>query len=145
MTMEICLGIKPETANAIIIFSAENSLFNIFPNPFNSSTTILYSLPETSHVELKIYDMNGIEIPQHIAIRIITATQYGKDQQALGYHAEDMNVWAKMQAGYMNNTKNAKQIITDKSGHSIHLTEPELIIKSVKELVEVNRKDNINH
>jgi hypothetical protein len=33
-----------------------------FPNPFNSSTRINYSIPKNSNVELKIYDMLGREI-----------------------------------------------------------------------------------
>lgn len=33
-----------------------------FPNPFSTSTTIKYSLPGTSYVTLKIYDMMGHEI-----------------------------------------------------------------------------------
>jgi hypothetical protein len=33
-----------------------------YPNPFNPSTTIAYSLPEKSSVEIKIFDMQGREI-----------------------------------------------------------------------------------
>ena len=71
---------------------------------------------------------------------MITATQFGRDQEMLGYHPEDMLAWAEMQATIMNNVEDANQIITDKSGHSIHLTEPDLIINSIKELVENYRK-----
>ncbi len=83
--------------------------------------------------------IRGIKTPENIPTRIITATQYGRDQQNLGYHPEDMKVWAKMQARMMNNVEDAKQIITDKSGHSIQLSEPELIINAVKELIEIYR------
>jgi hypothetical protein len=33
-----------------------------YPNPFNPSTTIAYSLPEKSSVEIKIFDLQGREI-----------------------------------------------------------------------------------
>lgn len=114
----------------------------IDPN-LNQSTGVVQR--EWERFEYNCELMKGIAIPKHIPIRIITAIQYGSDQQALGYHPEDMQVWAEMQARIMNNSRKSKQIITDKSGHSIHLTEPELIINSVKELVEIFRKDNINH
>ena len=89
--------------------------------------------------------IKGVQLSKHIPIRVITAIQYGKDQKALGYHPDDMQIWAQMQANFMANSTNAKQIITDKSGHSVQLTEPELIIDAIKELVEINRKDFNNH
>ena len=33
-----------------------------YPNPFNPATTILFSIPKTSHVTLKIYDVMGREV-----------------------------------------------------------------------------------
>jgi hypothetical protein len=33
-----------------------------YPNPFNPSTTISYSVPEVSQVQLKIYDISGSEV-----------------------------------------------------------------------------------
>jgi hypothetical protein len=38
------------------------SLFSNYPNPFNPSTTISYSLPKISNVSLVIYDMMGREV-----------------------------------------------------------------------------------
>jgi len=40
----------------------EFALLQNFPNPFNPSTNIRFTVPVTSNVELKIYDMTGKEI-----------------------------------------------------------------------------------
>jgi len=37
-------------------------LFENYPNPFNSSTNIIYNLPNTSDVNITIFDINGREI-----------------------------------------------------------------------------------
>ena len=84
--------------------------------------------------------IKGIRLSEDIPIRVITAVQYGEAQKALGYHHEDMQVWAQMQANSMSNSTNAKQIITEKSGHSVQETEPELIIDAIIELIKINRK-----
>jgi hypothetical protein len=39
-----------------------NRLDQNYPNPFNPSTTIGYTVPERTHVSLKVYDMSGREV-----------------------------------------------------------------------------------
>jgi len=51
-------GIKKETSNSVSTYS----LISIYPNPFNSTTTITYGLPYTSHVSLQIYNPLGKRI-----------------------------------------------------------------------------------
>jgi type IX secretion system substrate protein len=52
------VGIDPNNQNV----PSEYSLEQNYPNPFNPTTTIKYSIPQASHVTLKIYDMLGNEV-----------------------------------------------------------------------------------
>lgn len=59
------LGFSKRAAEPELVEStlpSEYSLLGNYPNPFNPSTTIKYSLPKESSVELKIYDIMGREI-----------------------------------------------------------------------------------
>jgi len=54
-----------------------------FPNPFNSSTTVVYSIPKATNVELSIYDIRG-RLVRNLARGEVTAGTYsvrwdGKD------------------------------------------------------------------
>ena len=73
-----------------------------YPNPFNPSTTIKYSIPQESHVSLRIYDVLGREI----------VTLVNREQKA-GYYEVDWNAvnnssgvyFYKIQAGDFVDTK----------------------------------------
>ena len=41
---------------------SEFQIVSTYPNPFNASTTITYSLPKAANVELKLFDLTGREI-----------------------------------------------------------------------------------
>ncbi len=45
-----------------LVVDEEVQLYPNFPNPFNSSTTITFYLPDTRNVEIKIFDVLGREI-----------------------------------------------------------------------------------
>jgi hypothetical protein len=49
-----------EGSNNIEVTTYE--LFDNYPNPFNPSTKIVYQIPESGNVSLKIYDMLGKEL-----------------------------------------------------------------------------------
>jgi len=55
-TLSVITSIDITGASGII---TEFRLNQNYPNPFNPSTTIPYSLPKSSHVDLTIYNING--------------------------------------------------------------------------------------
>ncbi len=79
------------------------SLSNNYPNPFNPSTIINYSIPSMCYVELKVYDVLGREIEQLV----------GNYQQA-GNYSVSFNA-AKLPSGiYIYQLKTDKYIDTKK-------------------------------
>lgn len=60
------------------------SLSQNFPNPFNPSTTINFSIPENSKIDLKIFDMNGREVKTLINNEFRNADYYSLNVNLAG-------------------------------------------------------------
>jgi hypothetical protein len=68
------------TSEVIIGKPSDFSVSQNFPNPFNPSTNILYSLPDDSFIQLRIYDVSG---------RLVTELLNGAMEK--GYHSVEFN------------------------------------------------------
>jgi photosystem II stability/assembly factor-like uncharacterized protein len=86
----------------IIVSPLKFELFQNFPNPFNSSTKIIYQLPEEGFVSLKIYGVLGNEVKSLV----------GENKKA-GYYSVSLNAndlssgiyFYKLTAGEYSSTK----------------------------------------
>jgi hypothetical protein len=52
----------PTEINEVESIPAEFMLYQNYPNPFHSATTIQYQLPEATDISIKIYNMTGKEV-----------------------------------------------------------------------------------
>jgi hypothetical protein len=78
ITYFILLTSPVYTQESDISIPNEFSLEQNYPNPFNPTTTIRYSIPSTTSVQLKIYNILGNEI----------ATIVNEEQPAGNYNIE---------------------------------------------------------
>jgi hypothetical protein len=58
----VAIRVKDTIVNTTDIFSGDYILHPCVPNPFNSSTTISYTLTESTDLSLKIYNQLGQEV-----------------------------------------------------------------------------------
>ena len=75
-----------------------------YPNPFNPSTTIRYSIPETGAVLMKVYDLSGREVST-LMDQVMPA----------GYHSLSWNPQNTAAAGiYIVQVINGKEVLNQK-------------------------------
>ncbi len=60
-------------------------LYQNFPNPFNSTTKIMYSIQETGFISLKIYDLHGKEID------VLVQDFQNANSYSLNYNASNLS------------------------------------------------------
>jgi len=51
-----------DDVQASVMLPEEYSISSIYPNPFNPSTNIEFSIPTQSHVSISVYDIKGVQI-----------------------------------------------------------------------------------
>jgi endo-1,4-beta-xylanase len=73
-------GVKETTSTLPATFELDQN----FPNPFNSSTTIKYSIAITSRVTLKIFDILGREV------QTVINTVQASGQYTVSFNAQDL-------------------------------------------------------
>ena len=62
MESSIYCDLPTETSEEVEESTKEFSLNQNFPNPFNPSTTITFTIPNDGNVQLKLYDVLGNEV-----------------------------------------------------------------------------------
>jgi len=76
-------------------------LYSAYPNPFNPSTTLSFSIPTASHVELNVYNIGGQRVQTLVGGKLESGyhqyTWYGKDD--LGRDVSSGVYIYKLQAG----------------------------------------------
>jgi len=71
------VGVPPD----FILHPTSFILYPVYPNPFNSVTTIRYELPRPSHVSLSVYDISG-RLVETLVDERVDAGRYAKSWYA---------------------------------------------------------------
>jgi len=111
-------------------------------------STINNLFTQGAEIRLKEWDaykigcelMKTVEIPANIPVQVITSAKYGETFKAFGLNPEDKLLWIELQSDWITNKPNAKQTITEKSGHGITGEEPQLVISAIKEVLDEVKK-----
>jgi len=85
------------------LIPVEFSIHNIYPNPFNPVTNIIYGLPEHVNVQIIIYDLSGK--------RVVTLIN---EFQTSGYHSVSWNADNHPSGLYFVNMKSGNYVKTQK-------------------------------
>lgn len=98
----ILKNVSSITSNQEYVIIKNESAFQNYPNPFHSNTTISYHLPETTDIELSIYDLSGRKIATLL-----------NESQAAGRHELEWNAEVMQPGIYICElkTKQGKQVI----------------------------------
>ena len=67
-------------SNNKFILPKEYVLYNVYPNPFNPVTNIIYGLSEYTNVQIVIFDLSGKQVKSLV-----------NEFQAVGYHSTGWN------------------------------------------------------
>ena len=67
-------------SNNKFILPIEYVLYNVYPNPFNPVTNIIYGLSEYTNVQIVIFDLSGKQVKSLV-----------NEFQAVGYHSTGWN------------------------------------------------------
>jgi len=110
------IGFVPDSTTGIKYESLLNNDFRLignYPNPFNPSTTIVFTLPKTEKIVISIYNVLGEEIIKLADREFISGKNevawYGTDQKGSaaesGIYFYTINYLDRIQTGKMVLTK----------------------------------------
>ena len=89
--------------NSEIIFPTIYNLSSPYPNPFNPTTTISFSIPQSDLVSINVYDIKGELVTELI-----------NEQLHIGYHSIDWNGTNQSSGMYLVRMESGEYVETQK-------------------------------
>lgn len=106
-TLEVNLTVNGSLRLDQDLIPNEFILYNNYPNPFNPSTEIKFSLPSTEKVNLKVYDLLGNLVKEMVNEKL-NPGQYNYQWTGTNQHGNGVSAgmyFYRIQAGKYNSTK----------------------------------------
>ncbi len=99
-TVDMVVSVESENNEQIV---TDYILHPAYPNPFNPSTTISYSLPETAEIQLSIYNLLGQKVVELI-----------NQEMKAGTYSVDWNTKNVSSGNYIVTLKTNSKVLTEK-------------------------------
>ena len=80
--------------------------------------------------------VKDVSIPNNIPVTILTAVRVTNIEAQDPRRKEDLDIWLNLHRSWLKDAPQTRHIVTEKSGHSIHHDEPQLVIEEIKKLIE---------
>lgn len=93
------------------------------------------ALAENQQWQQGIEKMAEVVWVPNLATTILTSIRFDEDTRQMGMIPEDKELWLQLHTHWLTHIPSASHIVTQKSGHYIHVEEPELVINAVREMI----------
>jgi pimeloyl-ACP methyl ester carboxylesterase len=88
--------------------------------------------PEVAGIEATLGELKSMRPLPDVPIIVVTGTRRGRDR----LRDTLLPVWTEMHDEWVRNLPQGRHVLAKKSGHAIHIDEPELVVGLIQELVE---------
>jgi pimeloyl-ACP methyl ester carboxylesterase len=91
--------------------------------------------PEAAGIEATLEELRSMPPLPDVPIVVVTGTRRGRDRVRDGF----LPVWTAMHGEWVRTQPHGRHVLAEKSGHAIHIDEPDLVVSLIQEAIDQAR------